>query len=75
MLDLRARKCQTGDILDEEHAPAVKKAEIFKALGEMANRFGTRAGESLPKVEKEPSLQRRGNHAFTGGMAVLTAQQ
>src|ERR1051326_7650035 len=32
-LDVRARKCQTGDILDEEHSPAVKKAEIFKVLG------------------------------------------
>lgn len=55
-LDLRARKCQTGDILDEEHSPAVNKAEIFKVLGQMANRLGTRAGESLPKDAKAPSL-------------------
>ena len=56
LLDLRARNCRTGDVLDEEHARAVKKEDVFKALGEMANRFGTRAGESIPKVEKEPSL-------------------
>jgi serine/threonine protein kinase/tetratricopeptide (TPR) repeat protein len=55
-LDVRARRCQTGDILDEEHSPAVKKAEIFKVLGQMANRFWTRTGESLPKDAEEPSL-------------------
>ena len=33
-----------------------KKEDVFKALGQMANRFQTRAGESLPSVEKEPSL-------------------
>jgi serine/threonine protein kinase len=55
--DLRARNCQTGDVLDEEHARAVKKEDVLKVLGEMANRFGTRAGESIPKVEKEPSLR------------------
>ena len=56
VLSLRARNCRTGDILDEEQAPAAKKEDVFKALGQMANRFGTRAGESLPSVEKEPSL-------------------
>ncbi|MFN0169784.1 MAG: protein kinase domain-containing protein [Bryobacteraceae bacterium] len=56
LLDLRARNCQTGAILDEEHALAVKREDVFKALGQMANEFRTRAGESIPKVEKGPSL-------------------
>ena len=56
VLGLRARNCRTGDVLDEEQAPAAKKEDVFKALGQMANRFRTRAGESLPRVEKEPSL-------------------
>ena len=56
VLGLRARNCRTGDILDEEQAPAAKKEDVFKALGQMANRFRTRAGESLATVEKEPSL-------------------
>jgi serine/threonine protein kinase len=56
VLGLRARNCRTGDVLDEEQAPAAKKEDVFKALGQMANRFGTRAGELLPGVEKEPSL-------------------
>jgi serine/threonine protein kinase/tetratricopeptide (TPR) repeat protein len=57
VIDLRARNCQTGEILNEEHAPAVKKEDVFKALGQVANRFRTRAGESLPPVRKEPSLR------------------
>ena len=56
LLSLRARNCRTGDVLDEEQAPAAKKEDVFKALGQMANRFQTWAGESLPRVEKEPSL-------------------
>jgi serine/threonine protein kinase/tetratricopeptide (TPR) repeat protein len=56
VLDLRARNCRSGDILDEERARAVKKEDVLKVLGEMADRFGTRVGESIPKVEKEPSL-------------------
>ena len=57
MLSLRARNCRTGDILNQEQAPvARKKEDVFQALGQMAKRFGTRAGEWLPPVEKEPSL-------------------
>jgi serine/threonine protein kinase/tetratricopeptide (TPR) repeat protein len=56
VLGLRARNCGTGEVLHEEHAPAAQKEDVFEALSEMANRFGTRAGELLPGVEKEPSL-------------------
>src|SRR5579871_3298458 len=56
MLTLRARNCRTGDVLDEEQAAAAKKEDVFKALGQMVNGFQNRAGESLPRVEKEPSL-------------------
>ena len=56
MLGLRARNCRTGDVLDEEQAPAAKKEDVFQALGQMVDRFRTRAGESFPRVEKEPSL-------------------
>jgi serine/threonine protein kinase/tetratricopeptide (TPR) repeat protein len=56
VLGLRARNCRTGDVLDEEQAPAAKKAEVFHALGQMASRFRIRAAESLPTVPKEPSL-------------------
>jgi serine/threonine protein kinase len=56
LLSLHARNCRTGDVLDEEQAPAAKKEDVFKALGEVANRFQTWAGRSLPSVAKEPSL-------------------
>jgi tetratricopeptide (TPR) repeat protein len=56
MLSLRARNCRTGDILDQGQATAEKKEDVFNALAHMAKRFGARAGESLPRVEKEPSL-------------------
>jgi serine/threonine protein kinase/tetratricopeptide (TPR) repeat protein len=56
LLSLHARNCRTGDVLDQEQAQAAKKEDVFKALGEVANRFRTWAGASLPRVEKEPSL-------------------
>jgi eukaryotic-like serine/threonine-protein kinase len=56
MLSLRARNCRTGDVLDEEQAPAAKKEDVVKALGQLATRFQTRVGESIPNVEKQPSL-------------------
>jgi eukaryotic-like serine/threonine-protein kinase len=56
LLSLHARNCRTGDVLDQEQAQATKKEDVFRALGEVENRFQTWAGASLPKVEKEPSL-------------------
>jgi eukaryotic-like serine/threonine-protein kinase len=56
ILSLRARNCRTGDILDKGQATAGKKEDVFKELAHMAKRFAARACESLPRVEKEPSL-------------------
>jgi len=56
VLSLRARNCRTGDVLEQEQASALKKEDVFKALGEVANRFSTWAAGSLPSAEKEPSL-------------------
>jgi len=57
VLGLRTRNCRTGDILDEEQAPAAKKEEVFKLLGQMANHFRTGAGTSIASVKNEPSLR------------------
>ncbi len=54
-LGLSARNCRTGDVLDQEQASAAKKEEVFKALGQMANRFATRGAESVPTPSKEAS--------------------
>ncbi len=56
MFGLRARNCRTGDVLDEDQASAAKKDDIFKALGQMVNRFRTGAGGSLPSAAKQPSF-------------------
>ena len=56
LLSLRARNCRTGDILEQGQARAEKKEDVFKALAHVAKRLGTRAGESLGRMENEPSL-------------------
>ena len=56
VLSVRATNCRTGEILDEEQAPAAKKEDVFKALGQIVNRFRTWADEVRPDPEKEPSL-------------------
>ena len=79
VLSLRARNCRTGDVLDEEQAPAAKKEDVVKTLGQMASRFQTRAGESLPSVEKEPSLPAEATtpslEAWRSYSAAMKAQQ
>jgi tetratricopeptide (TPR) repeat protein len=56
VLGLRARSCLNGDVLHEEQAPAARQDDVFKALSQMANRFRTQAGKSIPSVERNPSL-------------------
>jgi len=55
-LNLRARNCRTGDVLDEDQVPAARKEDVVRTLGQMASRFRTRAGVWLPSVKGEPSL-------------------
>ena len=79
VLSLRARNCRTGDVLDEEQAPAAKKENVVKTLSQMASRLVTRAGESLPSVEKEPSLPAEATtpslEAWRSYSAAMKAQQ
>jgi serine/threonine protein kinase/Flp pilus assembly protein TadD len=79
VLSLRARNCRTGDVLDEEQAPAAKKENVVKTLSQMASRFVTRAGESLLSVEKEPSLPAEATtpslEAWRSYSAAMKAQQ
>jgi tetratricopeptide (TPR) repeat protein len=56
VLSLRARNCRTGDVLDEEQAPATKKEDVVKTLDQLASSLQARAGQSLPGIVKEPSL-------------------
>jgi tetratricopeptide (TPR) repeat protein len=52
VLGLRATNCQTGDVLDVQQDQAARKEEVLNALSRMANRFRSRAGESLATVER-----------------------
>jgi hypothetical protein len=57
-LSLHARNCRTGETLHKEQGRAAQKEDVFKALAQLAKRFGTRAGESLlSQVETVPDLE------------------
>jgi eukaryotic-like serine/threonine-protein kinase len=52
VLGLRAKSCQSGNVLDEEQVQAARKEDVLNALGQVAKKFRTRVGESLATVEK-----------------------
>jgi tetratricopeptide (TPR) repeat protein len=52
VLGLRAKNCNTGDILDQEQAVAAKREDVLNSLSQIAGKFRTRVGESLATVEK-----------------------
>ena len=52
VLDLRARTCRTGDILDAQQVQAARKEDVLDALTQIATKFRTRVGESLATIEK-----------------------
>jgi tetratricopeptide (TPR) repeat protein len=49
---LRAKRCRTGDVLDEEQVQAAKKEDVLNALSQIAITFRTRVGESLATVKQ-----------------------
>ena len=52
VLGLRATKCRTGEILDDEQVQAAKKEDVLNALSQIAGTFRTRIGESLATVKE-----------------------
>ena len=52
VLGLRAKTCNTGNILDQEQAQAAKREDVLNSLSQIARKFRTRVGESLATVEK-----------------------
>jgi eukaryotic-like serine/threonine-protein kinase len=78
VLGLRAEKCSTGEVLDEEQAQAARKEDVLNALSQIATKFRTRAGESLKMVREHdtplaeattPSLEAL--KAYSAGLKVL----
>ena len=52
VLGLRAKNCNTGNILDQQQAVAATREDVLNSLSQIARKFRTRVGESLATVEK-----------------------
>jgi tetratricopeptide (TPR) repeat protein len=52
VLGLRAKNCDTGNILDQEQIQAAKREDVLNSLSEIARKLRTRLGESQATVEK-----------------------
>jgi eukaryotic-like serine/threonine-protein kinase len=52
VLGLRAKNCNTGNILDEEQIQAATREDVLNSLSQIARKFRTRVGESLVQVER-----------------------
>jgi tetratricopeptide (TPR) repeat protein/predicted Ser/Thr protein kinase len=52
VLGLRAKTCDSGDVLTEEQVQAARKEDVLNALDQIARKFRTRVGESLTTLEK-----------------------
>ena len=77
VLGLRAKNCDTGDILDQEQIQAARREDVLNSLSEIARKLRTRLGESQATVEKHstplaeattPSLEAL--KAYSTGMRV-----
>jgi hypothetical protein len=52
VLWLRARKCDTGDVLAQEQAQAGRKEEVLNALSRISIQIRTQLGESLATIQE-----------------------
>jgi len=52
VLGLRAKSCQTGDVLDQEQVQVARKEDVLPGLSQIASTFRARVGESLATVKK-----------------------
>jgi serine/threonine protein kinase len=52
VLGLRARNCNTGNILDSEQIQAAKREDVLNSLSEIVRKLRTRLGESRATVEQ-----------------------
>jgi serine/threonine protein kinase/tetratricopeptide (TPR) repeat protein len=80
VLGLRAKNCNSGNILDEEQAVTAKREDVLNSLSQTVRKFRTRVGESLATVERHstplaeattPSLEAL--KAYSAGMKVVVS--
>ena len=83
VVGLRAKRCRTGDVLDEEQVQAAKKEDVLNALSRIASTFRARVGESLATIREHdtpleeattPSLEALRAYS-AGSKRVLTAER
>jgi serine/threonine protein kinase len=80
VLGLRAKNCDTGNILDQEQIQAARREDVLNSLSEIVRKLRTRLGESKATVEKHstplaeattPSLEAL--KAYSNGMRELNS--
>jgi tetratricopeptide (TPR) repeat protein len=52
VMELRAKSCRTGDVLDQEQVQVPKKEDVLNALGRISSRLRERLGESLTTIQE-----------------------
>ena len=52
VLELRAKSCRSGEVLDQEQVQVTKKEDVLNALGQISSRFRERLGESLTTIQE-----------------------
>jgi serine/threonine protein kinase/tetratricopeptide (TPR) repeat protein len=52
VLGLRAKSCNTGNVMDQEQTVAGIKEDVLNSLSQIARKLRTKVGESLATVEK-----------------------
>jgi len=52
VLGLRARNCNSGNVVDQEQAQVARREDVLNALSQVARKFRTQVGESLATVEQ-----------------------
>jgi DNA-binding winged helix-turn-helix (wHTH) protein/tetratricopeptide (TPR) repeat protein len=52
VIGVRARKCSSGELLDEEQVQVARKEDVLNGLTEIATKFRTQVGESLHSIKE-----------------------
>ena len=65
VLGLRARNCNTGNILDQEQIQAARREDVLNSLSEIVRKLRTRLGESRATVEKHSTPLAEATTSFT----------
>ncbi len=52
VLALHAKNCASGDVIDDEQVQVTRKEDVLNAVTQLARRFRSRMGESLPSLER-----------------------